>query len=463
MSFDEQRIRDRSLWLDTFPGPLTPRPALQGDTDCDVAIVGAGMTGLWTAYALLDADPTLRVRVIEREIAGFGASGRNGGWVSAGIAGVADEWAKHSGAEAVRRSERVTWDAVDWIGERVAQERIDCGFVKGGILSVARTAAQEQRIRDYVDHHRQWGWGERDVWALGPAEIAERVAITDARLAYFSPHGARVNPARLARGLAEAVERKGGVIYEQTAAQFLEQGRVVTEHGTVRAQHVVRATEAFTVEFKHQARTYLPLYSLMIATEPLSDAIWDELGWRGCETISDAHHLFFYAQRTADNRIAIGGRGAPYGLGSPVDERYERHEGVKARLTGTLHSAFPATRGAAITHHWGGALGVPRDWSMSVTHDRATGLAFAGGYSGHGVAATSISGRTLADLILGRETELTAQPWVNHPVRKWEPEPLRWIASRAIVGIMGSSDRVEDAGASQTARRMAVIRPFLGH
>ena len=225
----------------------------------------------------------------------------------------------------------------------------------------------------------------------------------------------------------------------------------------------MRATEAFTVQFKQQSRTYLPLYSLMIATEPLPQAVWDELGWDGCETISDAHHLFFYAQRTTDNRIAIGGRGAPYGLGSPVDEAYERHDGVKARLTNTLYSAFPATRGAAITHHWGGALGVPRDWSMSVTHDPATGLAFAGGYSGHGVAATSISGRTLADLILRRETELTKMPWVNHPVRKWEPEPLRWIASRAIVGIMGSSDRAEDAGAARTARRMAIIRPFLGH
>jgi len=460
---DERHIRDRSLWLDTFPGPIRPRAALQGDTDCDVAIVGAGMTGLWTAYALLDADPSLRVRVIEREVAGFGASGRNGGWVSAGVAGVAEEWAKHSGAEAVRQAERVTWESVDWIGERVAQEQIDCGFVKGGILSVARTAAQEERVRDYISYHREWGWGEDDVRALSPAEIAERVAIADARLAYFTPHGARVNPARLVRGIADAVERKGGVIYEQTAARFIEPGRVVTEHGTVRADHVVRATEAFTVQFKQQSRTYLPLYSLMIATEPLPQAVWDELGWDGCETISDAHHLFFYAQRTTDNRIAIGGRGAPYGLGSPVDEAYERHDGVKARLTNTLYSAFPATRGAAITHHWGGALGVPRDWSMSVTHDPATGLAFAGGYSGHGVAATSISGRTLADLILRRETELIKMPWVNHPVRKWEPEPLRWIASRAIVGIMGSSDRTEDAGAARTARRMAIIRPFLGH
>ena len=463
MTFSERHIRDRSLWWDTLPGTITPRPALQGDTDCDVAIVGAGMTGLWTAYCLLDAEPSLRVRVIERQVAGFGASGRNGGWISAGIAGVHSEWAKTSGDDAVRRAERATWESVDWIGERAAAENINCGFAKGGILSVARNEAQEARIRAHVDHDRQWGWGEQDVMALSREQVLERVQIPDARIGYFTPHGARVNPARLARGLAEAVERKGGIIYEQTAAEFIEPGRVVTEHGTIKADHVIRATEAFTVQFANQSRAYLPLYSLMIATEPLPKTVWDELGWNGLETISDAHHLFFYAQRTTDDRIAIGGRGAPYSLGSPIDEKFEQNEPVRQRLINTLFASFPAARGAQITHHWGGALGVPRDWSMSVTYDSATGLGFAGGYSGHGVAATSLSGRTLTDLILRRESDLTSMPWVNHPVRNWEPEPLRWIASRAIVGIMGKSDKIEDAGSKETAKRMAIIRPFLGH
>ena len=136
---------------------------------------------------------------------------------------------------------------------------------------------------------------------------------------------------------------------------------------------------------------------------------------------------------------------------------------MRQRLINTLFAAFPATRGAQITHHWGGALGVPRDWSMSVTYDSASGLGFAGGYSGHGVAATSLSGRTLADLILGRQSDLTTMPWVNHRVRPWEPEPLRWVASRAIVQIMGQSDRIEDAGRASSPRRMALIRPFLSH
>ena len=463
MTFSEAHIRERSLWWDTMPGAIAPRPALAGDTDCDVAIVGGGMTGLWTAYCLLDADPSCRVVVIEREVAGFGASGRNGGWISAGIAASHDAWAERCGDDAVRRAERSTWEAVDWIGERVAQEGIDCGFAKGGILSVARNEAQEQRIRDHVEADRRWGWGEEDIRVLSRDEIHQRVRIPDARIGSFSPHGARVNPARLARGIADAVERKGGTVYEQTAARFIEPGRVVTDRGTVRAAHVIRATEAFTVQLPHQHRTYLPLYSLMIATEPLPQAVWDAIGWDGLETISDAHHLFFYAQRTTDDRIAIGGRGAPYQLGSPIDEAFERNERVRQRLINTLFAAFPATRGAQITHHWGGALGVPRDWSMSVTYDPRTGLGFAGGYSGHGVAATSLSGRTLADLILGRQSDLVSMPWVDHPVRQWEPEPLRWVASRAIVQIMGQSDRVEDAGRPGTARRMRIIRPFLGH
>lgn len=463
MTFSEPSIRERSLWWDTLPGAIAPRPALPGDADCDVAIVGGGMTGLWTAFCLLDADPSCRVIVLEREIAGFGASGRNGGWISAGIAASHDVWAAAHGEDAVRRAERATWEAVDWIGERVAAERIDCGFAKGGILSVARNEAQEARVRAHVDADRRWGWGDEDIRVLSRAEVHERVRIPDARLGSFTPHGARVNPARLARGIADAVERRGGVIHEQTEARFIEPGRVVTDRGTVRAQHVIRATEAFTVQLPNQSRTYLPLYSLMIATEPLSKAAWDEIGWAGLETISDAHHLFFYAQRTTDDRIAIGGRGAPYQLGSPIDPAFERNERVRQRLINTVLAAFPAARGAQITHHWGGALGVPRDWTMSVTHDPRTGLGFAGGYSGHGVAAASLSGRTLADLILGRQTDLTTMPWVDHPVRPWEPEPLRWIASRAIVQIMGQSDRIEDAGAGATARRMRLIRPFLGH
>ena len=145
----------------------------------------------------------------------------------------------------------------------------------------------------------------------------------------------------------------------------------MTTHGTITAGTVVRATEAYTTELPGEGRRFLPLYSLMVATEPLSPAIWDELGWSGRETISDQHHLFFYAQRTMDDRIAIGGRGAPYKLGQPIREDYERRAEVRARLTASIQRHFSPAARAAITHHWGGPLGVPRDWCMSVVHDRA--------------------------------------------------------------------------------------------
>ena len=459
--FDERRIRDRSLWLDGLP-EIAPRPALDGDRDFDVAIVGAGFTGLWTAYALLEADPSLRVCVLEREIAGFGASGRNGGWVSAGIAGDHHLWAERSGDDAVRRAERVTWEGLDWIQERLEREGIDCGYAKGGILSVAQTPAQMERLQAEIASARHWGWSEDDLVVLTPHDITSRTSVANAMGATWTPHGARVNPARMARGLADAVERLGATIFEQTGVTEITPGRAVTEHGTVRAQTIVRATEAFTIQLPGEGRTYLPLYSLMIATEPLGPEVWQELGWEGRETIRDLHHLFFYAQRTTDDRIAIGGRGAPYSMGSPIDEGFERNDKVRERLINTIRSAFPAAGDAAITHHWGGALAVPRDWSMTVRYDRTNGLAIAGGYTGHGVAAASLSGRTLADLILTRDTELSRMPWVDHPVRRWEPEPLRWLASTAIVKTMGSADKVEDEGSPQTARRMRLIQPFIG-
>jgi glycine/D-amino acid oxidase-like deaminating enzyme len=226
---------------------------------------------------------------------------------------------------------------------------------------------------------------------------------------------------------------------------------------------VLRCTEAFTVQLPGQRRRFLPLYSLMIATEPLGPEVWDEIGWENRETVGDVRHLFFYAQRTPDDRLAIGGRGAPYRLGSPIDETHERNAGVAERLRATIRRHFPAAADAAITHHWGGALGVPRDWCMAVHHDRSTGLGWGGGYTGHGVAATNMVGRTLADLVLGRDSDLVSMPFVGHRSRSWEPEPLRFVASRAIVRVMGTADSAEEH-LPHTARRMRLIEPFIsGH
>jgi glycine/D-amino acid oxidase-like deaminating enzyme len=228
---------------------------------------------------------------------------------------------------------------------------------------------------------------------------------------------------------------------------------------TVRAPIVVQATEAFTVDLPGQHRDYMPVFSHMLATEPLDDKTWSAIGWEGCEAVADQRHLFTYAQRTADGRIAIGGRGAWYRMGSEIRASDERPPGVHAALERTLRAWFPSAADARITHRWGGVFAVPRDWSMSIALDRATGLARAGGLAGHGLVASSLCGRTLADLILERETELTSLPWVGHRSGRWEIEPARLVAQRLITAVLASADRVEDAGGAP-AKRTRLVRRF---
>jgi glycine/D-amino acid oxidase-like deaminating enzyme len=459
-SADEARYRARSLWLDGLPEPLTPRAPLPGDVDCDVAIVGAGFTGLWSAYYLKRHQPDLRVAVLEAEVAGYGPSGRNGGWASSGIAASPRAYERKSDRGAVLRATRETFSTVDEIGAVAEREGIECGFRKAGMLTVATTAPQVERLNDSVRASRAVGMSEDDLWLLGPDESAELADVNRVRLASYTPHAARVDPARLVRGLAHACERLGVQIYEHTRALDAGPGLVRCEHGTVRAEIVLRATEAYTSTLHGSARNYLPLYSLMIATEPLPDEAWERHRWNEGLLIGDRHHLFFYAQRTVDGRIAIGGRGAPYRLGRPIDERNERNDEVRTRLETALRWNFPIAAGARLTHHWGGPLAVPRDWSMSISFDRGSGFGFAGGYVGHGVVASNISGRTLAHLALGHESELVSLPWVGHRSRKWEPEPLRYLASTAIVRTLGSADRAEDRRGKR-ALRTVLTSPFM--
>lgn len=452
--------RSRSLWLDMLGSSVAPRAALDGDTHADVVVVGAGLTGLWTAYYLSVADPGLRIVVVERDIAGFGASGRNGGWVSAGIAGSATRYAKRHGRDGVVRATRVTNEAVDEVAQVVAAEGIECGFRKQGTLTVATSEPQQARLQSTISSMGPLGTANDDDVQLSAAEVGEHANVQGALGGFFTPHAAAADPARLTRGLAEVCERRGVRIVEQTAVTDLRAGEVRTPFGVVRADTVVRATESYTVQLPGHRRDYLPLTSLMIATEPLPESVWAELGWRDGLTIKDKRHLFFYAQRTVDGRIAIGGRGAPYPLRKAMDPSREQNEATRQRLINVIRTHFPAAADAAITHHWGGTLAVPRDWSMGVHFDAGSRVGWAGGYSGHGVVAANISGRTMAQLVLGQQSELTSLPWVEHRSRRWEPEPLRWMASRAIVQTLGGADRFEDR-TGRTARRVRFVRRYL--
>jgi glycine/D-amino acid oxidase-like deaminating enzyme len=438
-----------SLWWEAIPVPLPPRPALTEDLDVDVCIVGAGFTGLWTAHSLVLADPTLRVAVLEREVAGFGASGRNGGWCSALFATSDGALARRHGLDAMRAMRGAMQETVDVVGASAADEGIDCHFAKGGSVDMVRSEAQRARALAEVDEARSLGFGEDDVRWLDPDETEGLIGAAGVLGATFTPHCAVLQPALLARGLAGAVERRGVRICEHTEVLDIRAGQggdpptVRTQGGTVRAEFVVRATEAWTPTLPGHAREIVPVYSLMVATEPLSAAFWSRAGLENRTTFADHRHMIIYGQRTADDRIAFGGRGAPYHYGSTVRPAFDSEPAVHALLRQTLTELFPEVAGARFTHAWGGPLGIPRDWHSSVGLDRATGLAWAGGYVGDGVSTTNLAGRTLADLITGADTPLTQLPWVGHESPRWEREPLRWLGVNAGLWTMKLADRSE--------------------
>jgi glycine/D-amino acid oxidase-like deaminating enzyme len=454
--------RDVSYWMSSVDGDLTPRPGLPGDVDVDVAIVGAGYTGLWTAYYLAAADPWLRVAVLEKEIAGYGASGRNGGWCSALFPKSVSALARRHGRDAAVALYRAMHATVDEVGRVAAAEGIDCHYDKGGTVILARRPGQLDRARADVAEAREFGFGPADLAELGPDEARAHCGATDVLGGTYTPHCAAIHPARLVRGLARAVERRGVSVYEGTAVRELRPGAAVTARGTVRAEIVVRATEGYTPSLPGQRRTVVPVYSLMIATEPLPASFWKSAGLGLRETFADYRHLIIYGQRTADDRLAFGGRGAPYHFGSRIRPEFDRAPAVFAELRRVLGELFPALGDVRVTHTWGGPLGVPRDWSASVGLDRATGLAWGGGYVGDGVGTSNLAGRTLADLIRGVDSDLTALPWVGHRSRRWEPEPLRWLGVNAGLRLMSGADAAE-ARSGRPSRRAAVLGRLLGH
>lgn len=434
-------MRDAPSWWWTSIGGLPePRAALDGGCDADVCVVGAGYTGLWTAYELRRADPSLEVVVVEREVAGFGASGRNGGWVL-GELSLGSRLRASAGADGVAALQRTARATVDEVGAACAREEIDCDFVKGGTLTVAQTVPQLDRLR-------AGGRGE----FLDAAQTAERVRVDNALGSRFMPECARVHPAKLVQGLAAAAERHGAAIYERTPALALEPGRVRTPGGDVRARWVVRATEGYTARLPGLRRALLPVWSSMIVTEPLDDATWAQIGWNACETLDDAAHAYCYLQRTADGRIAIGGRGRPYVFASGTERANGIPDATVRHLRARLARLFPTLRDVKLDGAWTGVFGVARDWAASVHCDRASGLCWAGGYAGEGVAAANLAGRTLRDLVLGRDSELTRLPWVEHGARAWEPEPLRWLAVQTVYGALRAADAVED----RTGRRSRI-------
>ncbi len=440
----------RSLWWSTLDSPVSSRSPLREDLDVDVAIIGGGFTGLWTARELKRRDPSLQIVVLEKSVCGFGASGRNGGWASA-LYPLGDSAIIHRyGMDDFVHQRSVLQREVPALGDAAREDDLDAHFFQGGTLTFARSEIQVERLKHEVHEAHERGLANEDLRWLEVAELYERGYVNGAHGATYSPHCARINPARLVRGLADANERLGVRIFEESAVTRVFAGRpgtkprVVTVGGSVRADYVVRATEGFTPTLPRQRRKIAPIYSLMIATEPLSQQFWDDAGFSKYETFADDRHLIIYGQRTADDRIAFGGRGSPYHFGSTVEERFDRDEKVFTVLESTLRELFPSMDGA-VTHQWGGPLGMPRDLSPSVLVDHHSGLASAGGYTGDGVILSRVCAQALADLITKPdvETEHTRLTFVHHENKPWEPEPLRWLGINVGLGLATWADHTE--------------------
>lgn len=450
-----------SFWWDSLPDELRSPlgEALTSDVDADVAIVGAGYTGLWTAYHLQRHDPSLRITLIDAHEAGFGASGRNGGWASALFPVEREAIARDHGREAARATTTTMIESVADLGRTVAAEGWSVDWAHGGTIVAARTPLQVQRAREEVEDAAAWGLDAPTF--LDRSQASAIMRPTDLLSATYTPHCAALHPARLVRLLARTVVERGATLFEHSPVHRIEPGAVRTVDRTVRARYVIRATEGYTARLRGFRRVLAPVYSLMLATEPLPARVWDEIGLDGRATFSDGRHLIIYGQRTADDRIAFGGRGAPYHFGSDIDPANDRDPRIHRALWATLLDLFPVLTDYRVTHTWGGPLGVARDWWPSCGVDRDSGLGWSGGYVGDGVTTSFLGGRTLADLILGVDSPRTHLPWVGHRSPRWEPEPLRWLGVNAGLQVMSRADSVEERRGT-TPLSATIVRRLLG-
>jgi glycine/D-amino acid oxidase-like deaminating enzyme len=418
-----------SFWMETAGEDLAPRPPLTNSCEVDVAILGGGYSSLWTAYYLLRTNPDLQIAILEREIVGFGASGRNGGWCCSRFPVTPGVLEKRYGASAARELLLAMYATVDEVGRVCMKEGIEASFRKGGILSLARGAHQLPLIQASFAAYRRLGLAD---WRLLNAEQSrERIRVTNVHGALFSAESASVHPARLVRGLAKVVEHRGGRIFEQTQVTDFRPGSLITPGGEVRARRaILLAGEAYLSRLSKLHRAILPMYSLITVTEPLTPEQWTKIGWQNYESVASNRYTVDYLTRTADGRILFGSRGAPYVLGSKITDSQDRHEPTHRMLHRLVVDWFPALSGTRCTHDWGGPVGMPRDWMPSVMFDAGSKIAKIYGYTGQGVATSNFFGRLMAGLITGQKSGLESIPIAQRQSRNWEWEPLRWLVIR---------------------------------
>ena len=423
-----------------------------------MAIIGGGYSGLWTAYYLKTLAPDCAVCILEAEHCGVGASGRNGGWMMAALQGEQrfhhDQWGV-DGAE-VRQTILEILPEVERV---LARERLECDYQRGGgLFAAARYPEQLEWQRQHLAALHALGYGEADYRWLDSAELGARLRVARPLGAIYTPHVARIQPAKLAFGLAAAVSRLGVKVFEQTPVVASNGETLTTPGGSMKAPVRVLAVEGFNRRFGDYRRRVLPVQSRMIATEPLTAGQWQELGLASGEVFSDASPVVTYGQRSADNRLVFGARGA-YRFGGRPRSCFAGDREAFLEVRRLLLACLPQLQEVAVTHAWGGTLGIPRSGSPHAVLDPVSGFACLGGYSGEGVGASNLLARSLVDLVLDRDSRLTRMPWcqrlpVSSALTRWEPEPLRWLGFWAINAVLGWQEAACAGGAPPWRRRL---------
>ncbi|MCB1257126.1 MAG: FAD-dependent oxidoreductase [Microthrixaceae bacterium] len=448
-----QEFGSAAYWLET--SHRSPKPAVRGHQEFDVGIIGGGFTGLWTAYHLLQAEPGLKVAVIEREIIGFGASGRNGGFAMTLLDMGLDQLLKNFGAQRASAAHRAVAASVTEIGETTAAEGIDCELRHGGLMVVATNRGQLERV-------------ERDLAAAQTMGLDgfERMTADEAQTQVHSPtyvgamfeaDCAVLHPAKLAHGLAELVERMGATIYEGTDVTAMTEApaprstastkvRIDTPGGSVTVDQVVLATNAWAAQTEWFKRKVVPLYTYVIMTEPLSEEQWDSIGWESHCGIEDKRNFVHYYRRTLDGRILWGGNDGVIHYKGRIAPRHDRNDGVMNGLESSFRRTFPQLSNIRFTHHWGGPVGITINFIPMFGTLLDGRLHYGLGYNGHGVAPSHTGGKILRDKVLGVRSDLTDLCFVDSTEPAFPPEPLCWISAELTRRSLLRQDSNFDAG-----------------
>ena len=431
---------DKSFWLATY-GEYIPNPSLQGDLKVDIAIIGAGFTGLSTAYNLCKEDAGISVAVLEAEVVGFGASGRNGGF-SMTLFGLEPAVTKalfdqQRTVEAHRYMER----SVDYVDGLIKEHNLQSDYWFPGFLRAATTPGYVKRIQH--DLEILTSMGITGITWIEPDEIKSEVNSPRFLGGWWEPRSGLLNPAKHVRELKRLAVQFGAQVYEETPVLEIRRNTdfiITTPHGKVSAHKVIFATNAYSHLIPQLKRKQVPAFTHMVATEPLSQTQLDEIGWKNRQGVEDARNLVHYFRLTIDNRLTIGGSDVSLAYGGDMD--HDLNTNTFTKLEQDIHWLFPHLKGIQITHRWGGPVSVPLQMAPAIGYLGDERAMYSLGCVGHGVSMTHLNGRTLADLALERKTDLTEVWFVNRQMISWPPEPIRIAASQVIRGYLRLEDRI---------------------